>query len=208
MQRWMMKLLKLVGKRSDRSPETIGAELLFAISESVYEIFDGDEFRKLVDFDSQNMDEQSRIFYELELAALCLLRFGVEAAEDIAKPKNLPLWSKISEKLPELYERKLIDFGVDKKNVRKVYRKVVEARYNEYRETQQEVRSIWTMDDPQYHKMPESLQDATSRVHAIVIGTADYIRRGKMKPNDPLAKLLIEWLLPLNEQIGKWIIKI
>lgn len=205
-----LKIMKRFRQPNDGRPIIATANHLLdeLILPDVFKTFISSEFRETAGFDELSQAEQDRIFNELEMAGVCLALFCLDFADSIARPEDIRFWLEVRQRLPQQLRRMFLGLGVDKSNA-DLMRKLVDMRCEEYEEMTREARDMWNMEEPLFGRLPTAAaKHSVARVHAIAIGTALHIRRGKLKKHDPLSKFLRDWLLKLNEDIGKFIFKL
>lgn len=202
-----LKLMKRLRQPNDGRPVIATANhfLEEVILPSTFETFLSREFRETVDFDKLSQTKQDMIFNELQLAGVCLALFCLDFADSIVRPEDHRFWLEVRERLPQQFRRKLLGFGVGKSDA-DLFQRAIDMRYEEYTEMTKEARDIWNAEEPLFGRLPTAAaKHSVARAPAIAIGTALHIRRGKPKRYDPLTKFLRNWLLRLNEDIGKFI---
>ena len=210
---WIRYLMLKIMKRT-RMPDdnrTIIATAKHLIEEillpSGFEVFKDKEFRQLTKFDQLPRLEQDRIFNELIVSSMLTAIFGSARAEEIVKPEDYHFWRAVHIELPRQFEYTLREFGSESKHVR-LYRDLIKMRQEEYERLGEDVWKIWDEEETKFKNMPIIGREIVSWVHAVSIGTADHIKRGKLTQKDKLPRYLRWWLFDLNEQVGKFIKKL
>jgi len=206
----MLKIMKKLRLPGDDRPARAAASHLLEelILPSGFRIFSDRGFRELAQFSTLPTTEQDRVFNELETAGICLALFCLDFADALVKPEDYHFWREVKDRLPKEFEENLIKMGAEKESAH-LYQDLISMRYQEYEKTTQEAIDIWNSEEPRFRELQtEVAKHSAARVHAIAIGAADHIRRGKLKKVDRLPSFLISWLLYLNEDIGKFIKKL
>lgn len=206
----MLKIMKKLRPPGDDRPARAAASHLLEelVLPSGFRIFRDSKFRDLVKFNSLSVTEQDRIFNELETAGICLALFCLDFADALVKPEDYHFWREVKDRLPKEFEENLIKMGAEKENAH-LYQNLISMRYLEYKDLTQEARDIWNSEEPRFRELQtEVAKHSIARVHAIAIGTAGHIRRGKFRKKDLLPRFLRSWLLYLNEDVGKFIKKL
>ena len=201
-----LKAMKRFRQPDDLRPVIAASDHLLEdiVLPSVYMIFQDKRFRERAHFQKLPVTEHDRIFNELHVAGICLSMFCLDVAQTIVEPESFHFWIKTREHLLEQAQKLLMEFGVNGDNA-KLFHQLVDERFREYERLAKEAWTIWNEEEEHFRGMPEGLKLVTSRVDAISIGTTDHILRGKEDVGGQIARRLREWLLPLNEKIGKFI---
>jgi len=201
----MLKLMKKIRQPDDDRPVIAAADqLLDVLLPSAFEFFRDSRFRQSVDFEKQSHVEQDRIFNELQVSAMNLCLFCLEQRESIIRLDDFHFWKEVYERIPVAFEEKLLSFGVDKGNAR-LFKDLIGIRHEEYAGIM-EANDEWMNREDEFHAIADNrIKESMIRVHALVIGTADHIRRGKLKKDDKLMKHVRSWLLPLDVKINRFI---
>jgi len=202
----LLKIIKKLYWPDDNLPVGAAAEyLLDKLLPSAFKVFKDSEFRKIVNFDKISQVEQDRIFNELEVAAISIALFCLEERESVVQLKDFHFWKGVCEKMPAGFEDKLLKLGIDPKNAR-LFKDLIEIRHVEYVKISEGNRD-WIDNDLRELKS-EYAKEVMARVQAIAVGTADHIRRGKLKVGDALISHLRNWLFPLDMEITNFIKKL
>ncbi|MDD5464395.1 MAG: hypothetical protein PHP62_04550 [Candidatus Moranbacteria bacterium] len=197
--------MKKIRQPDDDRPVIAAADqLLDKLLPSAFEFFRDSRFRQSIDFEKQDQIEQDRIFNELEVSAISLCLFCLDQRESVVQFDDFHFWKEVRERIPVAFEEKMLSFGVDKENAR-LFKDLIEIRYNEYAEMM-EVNSEHMDKEIKFQKIIDNrIKESITRVHSIVVGTSDHIRRGKLQKDDELMKHIRRWLLPLDSQINSFI---
>lgn len=201
-----LKVMKRIRRPDDKRPMIAAANHILEdfILPSAFRIFTESKFRELALFSKLPVSEHDRIFNELEVAGVCLALFYFEVMKPFTKPGDFHFWREVEENLTKQLQRKLMGYGVDSDNV-KLMRQLIDMRYSEYKQV---ARGVWTANDfggSEFGALPPEKKHIAVDLQAIAVGTADHIRRGKIKEGDPLIKHLVGWLLDLYRTIGKFV---
>ncbi|MDO8469461.1 MAG: hypothetical protein Q7S84_00380 [bacterium] len=202
-----LKMMKRGWRPDDDQPPRAAASHIaetMAI-EPGFSVFHNRTFRDVVKFDALSTTERDRMFNELVTAGMCLTLLCLDFADALVPPEAYHFWRGVRKLAPEEFESHLVGHGIAPSHAAG-FRKLIGMRYEEYEELTREVEKVWDVEEPQFQSLPTvAAKRSVARVHAIAIGATDHIRRGKMKPRDPLVDFLRSWLLELNEDIGRFI---
>ena len=149
----------------------VAKSLVMDISQSGFEFWQDSEFRKLVSFDSLSQTEQDRIFNEVLVTGLGLLVLYLDSAvAEIALTKHQVYFDKL---------QKLIDMRLEEN--REDYQLALgeSSNWKEFN-GDLKMRKTW------------------AQIETVTIDGLSHIRRGKVKKDDPLWKMLRFWLLGLS----------
>ena len=202
-----LKIMKRLRQPDDKRPSIAAADHILDefILPSVFHTFKETQFRELANFSKLPVAEHDRIFNELEVAGIYLGIFYIETAKSLGN--DFHFWRDVEEALPKQLQRKLMGFGVDGGNA-KLMRELIEMRRKEYEELAEHVWSGSNQAQTEFKQMPPEMKRLASLLQATAIGTADHIRRGKLKEKDPLIRYINGWLLMLQRKIGKFVKKL
>lgn len=209
-QRRAIKMMKALRNEDDDRPVVVASSYLLEeiLLPSAFRFFKTTEFRKLTKLESLDEIERGRIFNELEIGVICLMLFCLESAEALVKPEDYHFWRKVQEELPRQFHFQLLHYGVPKENA-DLFPKLLDMRYKEYHDLSREAWDMWDRAEPQFQKLlSDAVKHNLAGLHATAFGTTDHIRRGKLKKKDELPHLIRGWLLNLNEEIGRFILKL
>lgn len=208
-QFYLLKLMTRLAPAGDDRPVLAACQQLIRLtSESGFVLFKTEQFRGLVRFETLPEVEQDRIFNELEVAGILLALFCLEHVDAFIERIDFHFWRKVHEALPGRFERHLCELGVAESNAA-LTRKLIAMRREEYQELIDETWQFWKEEEPAFRELPhDTARHSAARTHALAIGTADHILRGKLKPGGDLPRLLRSWLLVLNEEVGRFVLKL
>lgn len=201
-----LKLMKKARAPYDARPAIAASDHIVneIVLPSVWRIFREDRFRELAYFKKLPVSEHDRIFNELEVGAICLAMFYLNAAKQFAKPGDYHFWQDVEERLPKQLQMVLIGYGVDGARA-KLFRQLIEMRHQEYEEL---TKHSWDASDEassEFKTLQPEMKWVAAAIQATAIGVTDHIRRGKIQEKDPLIHHLIMWLLFLHRKIGAFV---
>ena len=183
------------------SPEQVAdgtaAGLVQVAAYNAFQLFQGKEFQRLVDFDILNQVEQDRIFNELVVAYLVLVMLVLEAPDLRDAPREFRDYLlDLKEEVPKAHADFLRGLGMGIKHLRD-WEKLIALRYDEYAKDRHEVRSAAM----QIESAEKALDlDDLSKiqmlvpVQAVAIGCHHHICRGDTKGRDELFKQTLKSL--------------
>ena len=160
--------------------------------------FRGKKFRKLIQFDKKDEEEQNRIFNELTVTnivyLMLLLEQLIQETDDEEKKEYFRALRKTA---PDYFKNWIRKIGIPEKFC-SIWDKLVMMRYEEYVENMREIRGEF-LDD----KDPKLNELATEKIimifQTVVLGLYDHLMRGKIKKGDPIYKNLQPYLLAVNK---------
>jgi len=196
----MLKLMKRFRKPDDGRPIIAASDHILGeiLLPSIFATFKSDKFRELANFKKLPVAEHDRIFNELEVAGVCLAVFYLAAIKSMRKLEDYHFWQNVEEHLPGQLQRMLIGYGVDGSNA-KLMKELIDMRRKEYEELSEISWDMTEEQNPEFRTLPPQMKGFASKMQAAAIGTADHIRRGKIKKGDPLIKYLIYWFLDMEK---------
>lgn len=203
----MLKIMKRFAQSDDGRPAIAVSNHLLEemLLPASFDIFKDEKFRQLADFDKLPQAEHDRIFNELVAAAILLAFFGLEHSDEITKPEYFHFWRKVRDQLPKQFRRSLHQYGAASENIRQ-YDQLIELRYEEYNKLKNQALDVWNKEQPKgLESFPQFGRVVASWVEATAFGTADHIKRGKLKSKDPLISFIVREFFSLNERIGRFV---
>lgn len=185
------------------SPESECEFLVRRAATSGYMVFRNEQFRKMIDFETQSQEEQDRIFNELTVTAIVYLMRMVEDSFDRVKPERQHFWRDLKKMTPDVFVTWLSGVGVPRE-LTHIWKKLIDMRYEEYVKGQQETRAAWKKAFAE-HPDKDVLTDHVARLESVTVGSLLHITRGKAStdPSDPLRRHLRTWLSTLEYKLAK-----
>lgn len=182
--------------------------LIKFVSQSAFKVFKDDEFRKQFNFLKIEKMEQDRLFNELTVSAICLLLFVLEDWVKWLNVEKANFWQKVREGIVKDFLNWLKELKIAQEYI-DLWEKVIEMRYQEYKERLPKIYQGVGMADPKFIESNDEQRKAGYvRFMTIAIGAIHHLRRGKTNPKDPFFKELRTWLEVLNSQLEEKILKI
>lgn len=174
------------------------------IAGSAFEFWQRKDFRLYVDFGNISQTEQDRMFNELEVSLLGLFMVQFDNAVETAKEEEKKLVFKSFQKdLPSAFLQLFVENGVEKKYI-DIWKKLINMRLKEYRadlKTAIKESSKWK----EFQSDREEIKIQWARIETITIDCLSHLRRGEVKKDDPLWKLLRKWFVSLDTKISPMI---
>lgn len=176
-----------------------GQHLAQVVASSAFEFWQRKDFRLYVNFQSLSQTEQDRMFNELEVSVLGLFTLSLDYAISIAKEEYKKLLKTLQREIRYGFIKLFSDLGIEKKFLEQ-WEKLIDMRFKEYYEdlkTAMKESSAWDE-----LKGDEEMRQTWARIETITIDCLTHIKRGDVKKDDPLWKLLRKWLITLEAQIS------
>lgn len=177
-----------------------GKNLAQVVASSSFEFWKRKDFRLYVNFQSLSQTEQDRMFNELEVSVLGLFTLSLDYAISIAKVEYKKLLKTLQKEITYGFLQLFSDLGIEKKFLDQ-WDKLIEMRFKEYREDFKiAMRESGSWDEL---KGDEEMRQTWARIETITIDCLTHVRRGDVKKDDPLWKLLRKWFISLEAQISQ-----
>lgn len=198
-----MARIKIFQKIFQKEPNTaeervkwVAHDLVWKAWRQAFKLFRDRKFRELTNFKNLEQVEQDRIFNELSATAVLLVVFTLEAPDLRVPPDFKEFIAYLKDEIPKAHIDQLRKLGLEEKYL-EIWRKLLDMRYEEYqkdkhkvREAAMEIQSLQaTLTNDDLNTIQLGLP-----VKTLAIGTLFHIRRGKDNPEDPLFKMLLDWL--------------
>lgn len=189
----MDKIEDLVSKTGEKFGEII--------AQSSFDLWQNKDFRNLVNFDSISQTEQDRIFNELEVSTLGLFVLNLDNAVQNSKLDETELfYSKLSKAVIEGFLNLYKKLNLPQEAISE-WRILIDMRLEEYRKDfkialkeSEKIKEVKT--DPE-------LGALWAKVETITIDCLSHIRRGDVKKEDPLWRMIRKWLTQLEVILDK-----
>lgn len=179
-----------------KRPDEIAKRLTEKIAGESFKLFREPQFHELVNYEKLQKEEQDRIFNEIVLTglALAILMFGY--LEEYTKNERAKqFYAELQMEMESYYSNWLKELGTPTEFT-ELWKKLIKMRTDEYRrdykEHQKELEKDWK-------KNPW--------VFVATIGGYHHIRRGKGKPEDPLFKFFLKWVIKIANDISATTLK-
>lgn len=177
-----------------------GKNLAQVAASSSFEFWQRKDFRLYVNFQSLSQTEQDRMFNELEVSVLGLFTLSLDYAISIAKVEYKKLLKTLQKEITYGFLQLFSDLGIEKKFLDQ-WDVLIKMRFKEYHEhLEVAVKESGFWDEL---KGDEEGRQAWARIETITIDCLTHIRRGDVKKDDPLWKLLRKWFISLEAQISQ-----
>ena len=201
-----LKLMKRMRRPGDKRPIIATSEHLLneIIIPSVFRAFSDPIFREHASFKALSREEHDRIFNELQVAGIYSAMVHLNTAKSAVRSEDYHFWQEVEEHLPLQFQKILMGYGVDGSNA-KLMRKLIDLRGTEYAELQTHILDANNEAGKEFKTLSSNMKRIASAMQAIAIGTADHIRRGKIKEGDPLIRNLTTWLIFLQGKFRKFV---
>lgn len=193
--------MKTIGEEIDKMIGDAGQRIANLVAGSSFEFWNRKDFRLYVNFNSLDRTEQDRIFNELEVSVLGLFTLHLDNAISLisAKEKKVVL-NLLKESISSGFLQMMSDLGIENKFL-KEWKILIDMRIDEYRKdfkTAVKESSNWK----ELKNEDEEMKLAWSRIETITIDCLTHIRRGDVKKEDSLWKLLRKWFITLDSQLA------
>ncbi len=169
--------------------------LVEMIAQSAHGLWQQDDFRSLVNFSQIPQAQQDRIFNELEVTILGLMILHID--DQIIKTKSAKQRLYLTDLQQEIIDGFLSlmsSIGIEKKLL-KVWDHLIKMRLKEYRQNQtvflKEMKANKVKIEP-------NIEIMFARAQSLSIDALYHIRNGEVQADDPLWKMLKEWLAILD----------
>ena len=176
----------------------IGKNLAEVIAGQAFEFWQRKDFRLYVEFDKLSQTEQDRLFNELEVSVIGLFIIHLDSAIEKVDKSFRPVLQMLQREITLGFVDLLSSTGIDKKYVTQ-WSALIELRLKEYREDFK--IALKESEKMKEFKEDEELRSTWAIIETITIDGLTHIRRGDMKADDPLLKLLRKWLITLDTTI-------
>lgn len=176
-----------------------GKNLAQVVASSAFEFWQRKDFRLYVNFQSLSQTEQDRMFNELEVSVLGLFTLSLDYAISIAKEEYKKLLKILQKEITYGFLQLFSDLGIEKKFIDQ-WDKLIGMRFKEYHEHLE--ISVKESGSWRELKGDEEMRQTWARIETITIDCMTHIRRGDVKKDDPLWKLLRKWFISLEAQIS------
>lgn len=176
-----------------------GKNLAQVAASSSFEFWQRKDFRLYVNFQSLSQTEQDRMFNELEVSVLGLFTLSLDYAASIAEAEYQKLLKTLQKEIVFGFLQLFSDLGVENKFIDQ-WNKLIGMRFKEYHEDLK--TAVKESDSWKELKGDEEMRQTWARIETITIDCLTHIRRGDVKKDDPLWKLLRKWFISLEAQIS------
>jgi len=192
--------------KKQMSSDKLAEKTVRFLVQSSFKLWNDKKFRELVNFNNISKTEQDRIFNELEVSTLGLFALTCDNFIDKIKGTDRQLkFLGLQEAGTEFFIGWFKELGVEEKHL-KTWKKLIKLRFKEYRNkflTASKEAGFWK----EFSGDKKELKDVWARVETIVICCWMHIRRGKVKKEDLLWKMLRKWFIKIQIEITKKIKK-
>jgi len=182
------------------------AELLIQSSKNLaqfvpmtaFEFWQRNDFRLFIDFSQLSRSEQDRIFNELEVSLLGFIDLYLTYITTIIQPEYKKTITIIQKEFTNSFLELLSKNGVEEKYIQ-LWQSLIDMRLKEYWEDYKVgLKETSSWDE---FKNDRVMRITWARIETITIVCLTHIRRGKVEKNDPLWKLLRQWLIKFNADL-------
>lgn len=169
------------------------------VASSSFEFWQRKDFRLFVNFQNIGQEEQDRMFNELEVSVLGLFVLHLEDSLRNAKEEQGIVLKTLQKELPHSFISILSGIGIEQKHL-DTWEKLISMRLHEY-------EGDFKLALKESKKMKEfenddNLRATWARIETITIDCLTHIRRGNVKKDDPLWKLLRKWLITIDATLN------
>jgi len=182
------------------------AELLIQSSKNLaqfvpmtaFEFWQRNDFRLFIDFSQLSRSEQDRIFNELEVSLLGFIDLYLTYITTIIQPEYKKTITIIQKEFTNSFLELLSKNRVEEKYIQ-LWQSLIDMRLKEYWEDYKVgLKETSSWDE---FKNDRVMKITWARIETITIVCLTHIRRGKVEKNDPLWKLLRQWLIKFNADL-------
>src|SRR5258706_668475 len=183
----------------------IGKNLAEVIASQAFEFWQRKDFRLYVEFDKLSQTEQDRLFNELEVSVIGLFVIHLDNTIEKVDKRFIPVLQVLQREITLGFVDLLSNTGIDKQYV-KQWTALIDMRLQQYREDFQ--TALKESEKMKEFKGDKELRSTWAVIETITIDGLTHIRKGDMKEDDPLWKLLRKWLITLDTTIMHRIAKL
>lgn len=169
-------------------------------AESSFEMWSRKDFRLYINFPNITQTEQDRIFNELEVSILGLLTLNFDHAVSVADKKMKPVVEFLGGSVREEFLGLFRELGIEEKLI-KQWDLLIDMRFKEYRKHFKYAIKEYKKSKEQ--EFDEETLNTLARIDTITIDCIAHVRRGNVKDDDPLWKLLKKWIITIEARISE-----
>ncbi|MBI2310091.1 hypothetical protein HYU89_04315 [Candidatus Collierbacteria bacterium] len=197
-----MKALKKIGSdgASLPSPQKMAmitaAALDQAATSTALTLFNDKTYIKLTDLSGMNQLEQDRILNELILAGIIVIMLTLEAPDLRTRHDLKEYFRLLKDEVPKAHLTQLKELGIEKKHI-KLWKKLIEMRYDEYVRERLDARSAAMEYESQEKPLTAADLDGIHMylpAFTVAVGCHHHIFRGKTEGYDLAFKYLMKKL--------------
>lgn len=189
-------------KKEDSKLKIVSTELVKIIAQASYDLWENNNFREIIKFDSLSQAEKDRIFNELEVSILGLFILQVDS------DRKLSIFLDQKHTLLKFHKYLIIGFLdlYNNLNIEEIFikqwKKLIDIRMEEYYKDFKlllgESKSM-----KEFKKDDDEFKIIWARVETITLDCVSHIRLGKLDPQDPLIKFLQKWIVTFDTSFSK-----
>jgi hypothetical protein len=196
-----MKALKAAGNDGslpsvEKMAKITAAALDQAATTTALTIFNDKTYGKLAGLGGMSQPEQDRILNEIILAGITVIMLTLEAP-DLRTHQDLKEYFRIlKDEIPKAHLEQLKELGIEKKHV-KLWKKLIEMRYDEYARERLDARSAAMEYESQRKALASKDLDGIHLylpAFTVAVGCHHHICRGKTEGYDLAFKFLMKKL--------------
>lgn len=193
--------MKKLSEEIDKMLEDSGKNIANLVASSSFEFWERKDFRLYVNFNSLDKTEQDRIFNELEVSVVGLFILNLDDAIALATATEQKIvFDSLQKSIVSGFIKMMSDLGIESKFL-KQWGVLIDMRLEEYTKDYKlaiKESSRWK----EMKNESEKIKFAWARIETVTIDCLSHIRRGEVKKDDPLWKLLRKWFISLDSQIA------
>lgn len=182
-------------------PEKMAEEMVKKSAAWGFKLFLDKKFRKECDFDNLSKTDQDRIFNELIVWSLILVKKIVKMSISDKEGENAEFYKQVKRHLFDKFIVWLEEIKIPKKLIG-IWKKLIDLRENEYEEAKTRMRSEM-MGEEKFADLV--LKPNFIMVHIVAIQSFRHIIRGKGSPQNSLYQTILDWVTTLHKRLQKLI---
>ncbi|HBR79356.1 MAG: hypothetical protein UR66_C0007G0008 [Candidatus Moranbacteria bacterium GW2011_GWE1_35_17] len=196
---------------SNNDPEKEAGFLVQMVCESAFTVFRDGQFRKLIDFEKRDQEDQNRIFNELEVTGLILLLFLIDDSVQFVNIKRKKFWSEVRDMVSETFLNWMGSMGIEDQFL-DIWKNLIDERENEYKERIEILRehlkkNVFNSSELAKKPIKETVKRKFIRLECFSFGCAEHMPWKKpIKDQKALQQHLKSWILVLDIKLAKRIL--
>ncbi len=185
-------------KMGHLKPEHDAGELTQMFLGEAFRRFKDERFRSYLGFHKLDQTEQDRIFNELVVTAMLLLKKGIDGLVPFIIPERKPHWQLVQEQILVEFYKFLRGLGIPNQFY-EIWKKLVALRIKEFDACRLETE-FWLRDEKILFCGigPSTVQ---TRINTIAVSSLSHLTRGKAKEGEPVIKYHFEWVSNLDKKL-------
>lgn len=195
-----MNILLKKFKRMAILPHQEASMLVRIATDSAFNIFTDEEFRKSIDFEKETQEEQDRIWNELAVTSLLFLLMFLDDYLKADDSERRPFWSEVRNEIIPEFIKWLEELKIPSEFV-EIWKKLIDLREEEIKDRRRITISALEKEISEENN-PET-RNAFIRLQTLIISGSMHITRGNDKKMILLKKYFGTWLGVLNSKLSE-----